>query len=83
MIVSDNATAFTSDEFAQFLKKNGVKHVRTPPYHSAERALQTFKEGMKKLKHGLLETQLSCFLFKYRIILQSSIGVSPTELMCG
>ena len=73
VIVSNNAAAFTSDEFVLFLKKNGVKHVRTPPYHLesnglAEKAVQIFKEGMKKLKHGSLETQLSFFLFMYRLI---------------
>ena len=72
VIVSDNATNFTSDEFEQFLKKNGVRHIRTPPYHPAsnglvERAVQTFKEGVKKLRDGSLETKLSRFLFKYRI----------------
>ena len=31
----DNAAIFTSDEFNDFLKKNGIKHMRTPPYHPA------------------------------------------------
>ena len=88
VLVSDNATNFTSEEFEQFLKKNGVKHVKTPPYHPAsnglaERAVQTFKEGMRKLKDGSLDTKLSRFLFKYRMTPQSTTGVTPAELMFG
>lgn len=88
VVVSDNAATFTSDEFAQFLRRNGIRHVRTPPYHPAsnglvERAVQTFKEGLKKLKEGSLSTRLARFLFKYRITPQSSTGVSPAELMYG
>lgn len=55
VIVSDNAANFTSEEFEQFLRKNGIKHEKTPPYHPsynglAEKVVQTFKEGMRKLK---------------------------------
>ena len=31
VVVSDNATTFTSSEFSEFLAKNGVRHVTTPP----------------------------------------------------
>ena len=46
-----------SSEFAEFLSKNGIRHIRTPPYHPAsnglvERAVQAFKEGMKRIKEG-------------------------------
>ena len=88
VVVSDNATTFTSEEFHQFLQKNGVRHIKTPPYHPAsnglaERAVQTFKEGMKKQREGSLETKLSRFLFSYRLTPHSSTGVSPAELMFG
>ena len=88
VIVSDNATNFTSEEFEIFLKKNGIKHLKTPPYHPAsngiaERAVQTFKSGMRKLKEGTLDTKVARFLFTYRVTPQSSTGVSPSELMFG
>ena len=88
VVVSDNAANFTSDEFEVFLKANGVKHVRIPPYHPAsnglvERAVQTLKGGLKKLKVGSVETKVSRFLFAYRMTPHSSTGVSPAELMFG
>ena len=49
-IVSDNGICFTNDEFEQFCRANGIKHVRCSPYHpssngAAERAVQTVKSG--------------------------------------
>ena len=87
-VVSDNATTFTSEEFAEFLKRNSFRHIRSPPYHPAynslvERAVQTFKEGMEHLKLGSLNTRLSCFLLRYRITPHSSTGSSPSELLWG
>ena len=50
VVVSENATAFTSTEFTDFLQRNRICHVHTPPYHTAsnglvEREVQTFKRG--------------------------------------
>ena len=61
VVISDNATNFTSEEFATFMRKNGIRHVKS---HSSsnglvEKAVQTLKEGLKKLKEGSLETCLS------------------------
>ena len=54
ILVTDNGTNFTSTKFEKFLKSNRIRHVRTVPYHPAttgmaERAVQSFKIGMKKL----------------------------------
>ena len=58
------------------------------PYHPssnglAERAMQTFKQGLKKMKYGTLQTKISRFLFSYRTTPQSTTGVSPAELLMG
>ncbi|XP_064107990.1 uncharacterized protein K02A2.6-like [Macrobrachium nipponense] len=53
VIVSDNATAFVSEEFQSFVNKNGIRHVTSAPYHPstnglAENAVKTFKTALKK-----------------------------------
>ena len=55
-IVSDNGPQFTSREFENFTKLNGIKHFRSAPYHTAtnglaERFVQTFKQSMKSMKN--------------------------------
>ena len=47
----------------------------------AERAVQTFKSEMQKLKEGSFKTKVAHFLFTYRITPQSGTEVSPSELM--
>ena len=44
----NKGTQFTSQEFEEFLKLNGIQHYRSAPYHpatygEAERVVQTFK----------------------------------------
>lgn len=47
-LVSDNGPQFVSVEFAQFLKANGVKHIRSSPYHPSSNGLaERFKQAMK------------------------------------
>ena len=86
ILVSDNGSAFTSNEFKTFLKENGIRHITTAPYHPAgnglaERAVQTFKEALKKESAVDLDTQLAKFLFRYRITPHATIGVPPAELL--
>ena len=88
MLVTDNGTVFTSKEFSRFTKQNGIRHVRSAPYHPAsnglvERAVQTFKNFMTKMKGGSVEVNVSCFLLQYRITPHSTTGVSPAEMLLG
>ena len=86
-IVSDNGPAFVSAEFKEFLQCNGIEQVLSPPYHLssnglAERAVQTVKQGVKKMV-GPLETRLSRFLFKYRVTPPATTSIAPAELLMG
>ena len=87
-IVTDNGSVFTSVEFEDFMQGNGNIHVCSAPYRPAsnglaERAVQTFKQGIARLSEGSLETKLSRFLFKYRITPHATTGRSPAELLLG
>ena len=87
IIVSDNGTQFTSQQFADFLQRNGIQHQFIAPYHPssyglAERAVQTFKQGMKKFPgNSDIDACVARFLFHYRSTPHSTIGLSPAELL--
>ena len=87
-IVTDNGTGFVSQEFEAYLRRAGIRHVTSAPYHPAsnglaERAVQVVKNGLKKVRTGSVNTRLAKLLFTYRITPQSTTGVSPAELLFG
>ena len=72
-VVSDNGPQFTSDEFAEFMRRNGIKHIRTTSYHPstnglAERFIQTFKRALQASEQSgrSFNQKLVNFLFSYR-----------------
>ena len=88
MVVTDNGTGFVSREFEEFLRRNGVKHTTSAPYHPAsnglaERAVQVIKRGLKKVTEGTMGSRLAKVLFAYRITPQSTTGLAPAELLLG
>ena len=87
-IVTDNGATFTSKEFCQFVKQNGIKHVTSAPYHpatngQAERAVQTFKRAIEHMRDLPIQERLSKFLLKYRLTPHSTTGIAPAELLMG
>ena len=87
-MVSDNGPTFTSDIFKKFMAHNKVKHILSTPFHPstnglAERAVETFKNSMRKNVKGSVRERVAKFLTKYRSTPHSTTGVSPSELMLG
>ena len=86
--VSDNGSAFTSEEFATFMSRNGIRHITTAPYHPAsnglaERAVGTFKSGLTKMQGVDDDVKLQRFLFMCRCVPHSTTGIPPAELLMG
>ena len=83
-VVSDDAPTFTSWEFRNFVRENGVEHVMCALYHPAtnglvERVVWTFKRGVNKSKNGGMHIEPARFLFSYRII-QSTVELLMVNL---
>ncbi len=88
VVVTDNGPTFTGEMFQEFVKRNGIGHIRTAPFHPAsnglaERAVQTLKEGLKKMSGASVETNISRFLFQYRSTPQTTTGLAPAEMLLG
>lgn len=72
-IITDNGPQFISEDFATFMKLNGIKHIRSSPYHPAsnglaERFVQSFKLALKaSASSGMsVSERLSDYLLTYR-----------------
>ncbi|KAL5515893.1 hypothetical protein EMCRGX_G001138 [Ephydatia muelleri] len=87
IIVTDNGSQFTSDQFKTFCDENGIRHVRVAPYHpssngEAERFVKTFKRAFSAMGNEKDPVRrLQQFLFSYRNTPHSTTGVSPAELL--
>ena len=89
-LVSDNGPQFVSGCFEEFMKMNGVKHIKCTPYHpssngAVERLVQTFKNFMRvnASNGGTLSQRLASFLFSYRTTPHATTSVAPCELFLG
>ena len=58
------------------------------PYHPssnglAERAVEVFKQGMRKESNGTIGDRIARFLFQYRITPHTTTGLPPCEMLMG
>ena len=89
-LVSDNGPQFTADEFRTFMRSNGIKHIRSAPYHPAtngiaERFVQTFKQALRVAltEKQTISRKLTNFLLAYRTTPHALTGESPAVLLMG
>ena len=88
--VSDGGPQFISDEMAAFMKRNGIHHIKSPPYSPAsngqiESLVGKFKAAMKKMKHHNPDVMLNLqnWLMSYHNTPHSATGMEPAVLMMG
>ncbi|XP_062621595.1 uncharacterized protein K02A2.6-like [Saccostrea cucullata] len=89
-IVTDNGRQFISDEFENFLARNGIKYHRTLPYWpqangEVERFNATLKKSAQiaKVERKDWRFEIYKFLLNYRNTPHSTTGESPAKLMFG
>ena len=89
-LVSDNGPQFTFELFVEFMKSNGIKHIRTSAYHpstngGAERIVQTVKRGLKAagIEKGDAEKKLQEYLIGYRSRPTTTTNETPSKLFLG
>lgn len=91
-MVSDNGTQFTASNMQKFFKRNGIRHITSPPGHPqsnglAENAVKTFKNNVKSRladpqnKDKTLNMIILEFLFSYRTTKHISTQETPAYLM--
>lgn len=85
-VVSDNGTGFTSEQFKEFMKCNGIRHILTPPYSpasngQAERTVQTVKNKLRSLSGTDIDVKLPRLLFGLRTAPSTVTGKSPAEML--
>lgn len=91
ILVSDNGPQFTSSQFDDFCKAEGIYHIKTPPYHlqsngQAEIFVDTFKRALNKAKgEESIPDVLQTFLQRYRMTPNAQLpnDCSPAEVMFG
>ena len=87
-IVTDDGSQFSSKEFGDLLKHNGVTYPFSPPYHpamngAAENFVGTFKDKVSKIVQGRVkvDTAINQFLFDYRSTPHCTTNKSPANLL--
>ena len=87
-LVTENGPQFVSEEFELFTRRNGIKHIKSAPYHPAsnglaERFIQSLKHSLKASQRDgrSLSQRVSSYLLSYRSTTHATTGVAPCKLL--
>jgi len=91
LLVSDNGPQLVSQEFEAFLYDEGIRHIKSPPYHPpsnglCERFVRTFKTGVIKIHENVKDLKIASaiLLREYRACPSMVLnGNSPAEKFLG
>ncbi|UYV80805.1 K02A2.6-like, partial [Cordylochernes scorpioides] len=89
-IVTDNGTPFISEEFEDFLRSNGIKHILTANYHPAcNGEVENFNKTLKStvltahLQHTEVKRTIQLFLREYRSTPHTVTKKTPSAVLHG
>ncbi|UYV67917.1 K02A2.6-like [Cordylochernes scorpioides] len=89
-IVTDNGTPFISEEFEDFLRSNGIKHIRTANYHPAcNGEVENFNKTLKStvltahLQHTEVKRTIQLFLREFRSTPHTVTKQTPSAVLHG
>ena len=84
-LVSDNGPQLVSAEFDIFCKQNGIRHIKSAPFHpSTNGEVEQFEAAMKSAKSQNREERnmaLTNFLLMFRTTKHASKNSSPVQLL--
>ena len=83
-LVSDNGPCYRGEQFTEFLKRKGIKHVTSSPYHPqsnglAEAYVKVVKNMMKKAQQ--CRVRFNDMLYQYRTSPVAGKQESPIEIL--
>ncbi|CAB0016573.1 unnamed protein product [Nesidiocoris tenuis] len=93
IVTTDNATAFTSSQFQEFLSRLKIIHLTGSPYHpatngQAENGVKILKNFLKKSNlmnapPATVSSHIQYFLYLYRNTPHQAINDSPAHVLLG
>uniref|UniRef100_A0A8C4NL68 Integrase catalytic domain-containing protein n=1 Tax=Eptatretus burgeri TaxID=7764 RepID=A0A8C4NL68_EPTBU len=88
VLVSDNGPQFIAGVFDNFMIQNGVKHLKSAPYHpatngQAESFVKMLKRALRRGEGASMQAMVDVFLLYYRNAVHPTTGDTPAMHLYG